>query len=104
MCIRDRDIPPHIPLGGVFVKPPANEGEMFMGSSTVLAEGEPFTFMSCQVLTCHDIGMIPPPRPKKKGGTKTMVLPTSIVLPIPCLLYTSPSPRDRTRYRMPSSA
>ena len=22
----------------------------------------------------------------------------------PCLLYTSPSPRDRTRYRMPSSA
>ena len=21
-----------------------------------------------------------------------------------CLLYTSPSPRDRTRYRMPSSA
>ena len=23
---------------------------------------------------------------------------------IPCLLYTSPSPRDRTRYRMPSSA
>ena len=25
-------------------------------------------------------------------------------LPIPCLLYTSPSPRDRTRSRMPSSA
>jgi len=24
--------------------------------------------------------------------------------PMPCLLYTSPSPRDRTRYRMPSSA
>ena len=23
---------------------------------------------------------------------------------IPCLLYTSPSPRDRTRSRMPSSA
>ena len=22
----------------------------------------------------------------------------------PCLLYTSPSPRDRTRYRLPSSA
>ena len=28
----------------------------------------------------------------KKGGAKT------------CLLYTSPSPRDRTRSRMPSSA
>ena len=24
--------------------------------------------------------------------------------PYSCLLYTSPSPRDRTRYRMPSSA
>ena len=24
--------------------------------------------------------------------------------PTPCLLYTSPSPRDRTRSRMPSSA
>ena len=29
------------------------------------------------------------------------VLPTTA---IPCLLYTSPSPRDRTRSRMPSSA
>ena len=27
-----------------------------------------------------------------------------MVLAIPCLLYTSPSPRDRTRSRMPSSA
>ena len=26
------------------------------------------------------------------------------MLPIGCLLYTSPSPRDRTRSRMPSSA
>ena len=26
------------------------------------------------------------------------------VMPLPCLLYTSPSPRDRTRSRMPSSA
>ena len=27
------------------------------------------------------------------------------ITPLPdCLLYTSPSPRDRTRYRMPSSA
>ena len=25
-------------------------------------------------------------------------------LGIPCLLYTSPSPRDRQKYRMPSSA
>ena len=26
------------------------------------------------------------------------------ILVLPCLLYTSPSPRDRTRSRMPSSA
>ena len=30
--------------------------------------------------------------------------PIKIAIPIPCLLYTSPSPRDRTRSRMPSSA
>ena len=28
----------------------------------------------------------------------------SWINPYPCLLYTSPSPRDRTRSRMPSSA
>ena len=27
-----------------------------------------------------------------------------VINPKPCLLYTSPSPRDRTRSRMPSSA
>ena len=36
---------------------------------------------------------------KIKEGTKVMILS-----PIVCLLYTSPSPRDRTRSRMPSSA
>ena len=27
-----------------------------------------------------------------------------LVFPLPCLLYTSPSPRDRQKSRMPSSA
>ena len=36
--------------------------------------------------------------PRGGGITKLMMLPTA------CLLYTSPSPRDRTRSRMPSSA
>ena len=31
-------------------------------------------------------------------------LPLAIALAYTCLLYTSPSPRDRTRSRMPSSA
>jgi len=34
----------------------------------------------------------------------TMALPPLIILCLVCLLYTSPSPRDRTRSRMPSSA
>ena len=34
-------------------------------------------------------------------GSRTMVLSD---YPVTCLLYTSPSPRDRTRSRMPSSA
>ena len=29
---------------------------------------------------------------------------TILSIPTPCLLYTSPSPRDRQKYRMPSSA
>ena len=32
------------------------------------------------------------------------LIPITIALYICCLLYTSPSPRDRTRSRMPSSA
>ena len=40
------------------------------------------------------------------GSTQKKGPPTSllIVLGLFCLLYTSPSPRDRTRSRMPSSA
>ena len=37
-------------------------------------------------------------------GTSGVATLTGSVLNIPCLLYTSPSPRDRTRSRMPSSA
>ena len=39
-------------------------------------------------------------------GTVIACSPTRLGLPllVPCLLYTSPSPRDRTRSRMPSSA
>src|SRR5664280_3432829 len=36
-------------------------------------------------------------RGRKRGGLKSALFST-------CLLYTSPSPRDRTRSRMPSSA
>lgn len=76
-------IPPHIPIGGVFVKPPGNECEVFMGSSTVLADGEPLSFLGMPALSCHDIGMPPPPRLKKKKVPKSLFLPTSVVLSVP---------------------
>lgn len=79
-----KGVPPHIPIGGMFVKPPiANECEMFMGSATVAFDGDAASYMSLPALSCHCIGMIAPIRPKKKGKVKSMVLPTSVVLPIP---------------------
>ena len=78
-------VPPHIPIGGVFVKPPGNEDENFMGSSTVSLDGDAAAYMGLPCLSCSDIGMPPPPRvnPKKKTKIKSLVLPTSVVIPIP---------------------
>ena len=75
---------PHIPIGGVFVKPPTNDGEIYMGSSTVQVEGEPFPILGGQVLTCTDVGMMSIPRPnrKSKSKPKAMMLPTSVLLPV----------------------
>ena len=39
----------------------------------------------------------------KLGNTETKI-PGLLVIDTPCLLYTSPSPRDRQKSRMPSSA
>src|SRR5665811_1376360 len=42
---------------------------------------------------------------KKEGNTRSVgVKPCHVACSKGCLLYTSPSPRDRTRSRMPSSA
>ena len=49
--------PPHIPPGGMFVKPPTNECEMFQGSSTVVFGGEAAAAQGHPVLSCHDVGM-----------------------------------------------
>ena len=75
--------PPHIPMGGPFAKPPTSESEMFMGSATVNAEGDPMSFAALPVLSCQDVGMPAPPRPKKKSPAKSLMLPTSVVMPIP---------------------
>ena len=76
-------VPPHIPIGGVFVKPPGNECEVFMGSASVLADGDPLARLGMPALSCHDVGMPPPPRLKKKRKPKSLTLPTSVVLAVP---------------------
>lgn len=78
-----RSLPPHIPLGGVFVKPPANKSEIFMGSATVAADGEALSHLGLPALSCQDIGIPPVPRLKKKTTVASLVLPTTTVLSIP---------------------
>ena len=46
----------------------------------------------------------PPPRTSAHASGSSAQSPPAFPMSRPCLLYTSPSPRDRTRYRMPSSA
>ncbi|OZG72961.1 hypothetical protein BTA51_13460 [Hahella sp. CCB-MM4] len=74
---------PHIPMGGPFSMPPGNEDEIFMGSTTVVADGAPFTFTALPVLSCQSVGMMAPIRAKKPKKSYGMVLPTTTVLPIP---------------------
>ena len=45
----------------------------------------------------RDPSLLPPP----ESPVDFKIVPANLKN---CLLYTSPSPRDRTRYRMPSSA
>jgi RHS repeat-associated protein len=82
-----RTLPFHFPIGGTFVLPPGNEGEMFMGSSTASFDGEAASYGLLPVLTCQSIGFPAPPRlfgkKPRKGKTRSLLLPTSIVLPIP---------------------
>jgi len=76
-------LPPHIPMGGPFMKPPSNESEIFMGSATVVVDGDPQSFLALPVLSCQDVGIVAPPRPKKKAVPKSMMLPTTVVLCVP---------------------
>lgn len=75
--------PPHIPPGGMFVKPPTNECEMYQGSSTVVIEGDAAAAQGHQVLTCHDVGMPAPVRAWKKSPAKSLMMAAGVVLPIP---------------------
>jgi uncharacterized Zn-binding protein involved in type VI secretion len=46
--------PPHIPVGGVFVKPPSNQGQISKGSSTVHINNKPAARAGDTAITCND--------------------------------------------------
>ena len=77
-----KGLPPHFPIGGMFVKPPTNDGEIYMGSLTVMAEFEPLAFMGAPVMTCQDVGKSSVKRPNRKSKSKPkgLVLPTSVLI------------------------
>ncbi|HJK97762.1 MAG TPA: DUF6531 domain-containing protein, partial [Polyangiaceae bacterium LLY-WYZ-14_1] len=75
--------PVHIPIGGTFIKPPGNDSEQFMGSSTVICDGDAMGYNGLPVLSCQDVGMPAPPRPKKKKKSPSLFLPVSTATAIP---------------------
>lgn len=46
--------PPHMPIGGSFVKPPSNKGAVSTGSATVRINGKPAARNSDKAFTCND--------------------------------------------------
>jgi len=46
--------PPHIPIGGTFIKPPSNQGTIITGSATVTIGGRPAARAGDTAITCND--------------------------------------------------
>ena len=46
--------PPHIPIGGTFVKPPSNKATIVKGSATVTINGKPAARAGDTATTCND--------------------------------------------------
>lgn len=51
--------PPHIPMGGSFVIPPTNRGQIVTGSATVLINNKLAARASDTALTCNDLVPLP---------------------------------------------
>ena len=51
--------PPHVPSGGSFVNPPANQGKIVLGSSTVLINGKAAARAGDSASTCNDPSDLP---------------------------------------------
>lgn len=48
------NLPPHVPLGGTFVNPPRNQGQIIAGSQTVLINGKGAARAGDVAKTCND--------------------------------------------------
>ncbi|UHQ21442.1 DUF6531 domain-containing protein [Lysobacter sp. 5GHs7-4] len=69
---------PKLPTG------PQTDDELFMGSMTVSADGDPFSKLAMPVLDCNVVGMVPPFRLRKPKKPKlSLTLPTAVNLAIP---------------------
>ena len=66
---------------------PMAEGEVFMGSSTVIADGAPFTFQFLPELSCNLVGVPAPLRKGKMSGKKKI----SLMAPTSCIVGVIPS-------------
>ncbi len=51
--------PPHIPQGGMFIKPPTNRATIQLGSMTVFINGKPAARNGDTALTCNDPADLP---------------------------------------------
>ena len=46
--------PPHIPIGGTFVKPPSNKATIIQGSTSVFINNKPAARSGDKAMTCND--------------------------------------------------
>jgi uncharacterized Zn-binding protein involved in type VI secretion len=60
--------PAHQPIGGTFVKPPANRGSIIAGSPTVFINGKPAARSGDTAITCNDPVDLPVGKVVAKGS------------------------------------
>ena len=86
-----------------------------LGQASVEACGEPFPKVAWhwtnsseapdpQLMPSIDLKLLVAPPSADLRAFAALAHERGLTVLLPCLLYTSPSPRDRTRSRMPSSA
>ncbi|KAA0240151.1 MAG: PAAR domain-containing protein [Dehalococcoidia bacterium] len=53
------NMPPHLPQGGPFQRPPTNQGRIITGSATVRINGKPAARNGDTAMTCNDPADLP---------------------------------------------